>query len=124
MNVPRDLRYTKSHEWMRTEGQLIRVGITDHAQHELTDVVYVELPKVGQQLTKGSPMGVVESVKSTSDVYAPVTGTVESVNAKLESQPELVNGEPYGEGWLVVIKPSAAAEGDMGPEEYEKLIAK
>ena len=118
MNVPRDLRYTKSHEWVRAEGGLVRVGITDHAQHELTDIVYVEFPE------KGKPMGVVESVKSTSDIYAPVSGVVEAVNEKLENQPELVNGEPYGEGWLVLIKPSAAVEGLMDPEEYEKSLTK
>ena len=124
MNVPKDLKYTKSHEWVRAEGGLVRVGITDHAQHELTDIVYVEFPKKGQALEKGKPMGVVESVKSTSDVYAPVSGVVEAVNEKLESQPELVNSEPYGEGWLVLIRPSGPLEGVLGPEEYEKTLTK
>ncbi len=104
MNVPDDLLYTESHEWIRREGDNIRVGITDHAQSELTDVVYVELPKMDQQLNAKETIAVVESVKAASDIYAPVKGTVVEVNKALESDPGLINREPYGQGWIFVLK--------------------
>jgi glycine cleavage system H protein len=104
MNVPDDLLYTKSHEWIRTEGDKIRVGITDHAQAELTDVVYVELPKIGAPYEAKSAIAVVESVKAASDIYAPVKGTVLEVNKALESNPALINTDPYGEGWIYVLQ--------------------
>ena len=104
MNVPDDLLYTKSHEWIRREGENIRVGITDHAQTELTDVVFVELPKVGAQVEAKAPIAVVESVKAASDIYAPVKGTVVDANNALTDHPGLINSEPFGEGWIFALK--------------------
>ena len=104
MNVPDDLLYAETHEWIRREGDNVRVGITDHAQSELTDVVYVELPKMDRQLNAKEAIAVVESVKAASDIYAPVKGTVVEVNKALEADPGLINREPYGEGWIFVLK--------------------
>ncbi|HEV2994913.1 MAG TPA: glycine cleavage system protein GcvH [Chthoniobacterales bacterium] len=104
MNVPEDLRYTESHEWIKQEGENIRVGITDHAQSELTDVVYVELPKKDRQVNAKEAIAVVESVKAASDIYAPVKGTVVESNKALEADPGLINREPYGQGWIFVLK--------------------
>ena len=107
-NVPDDLFYTASHEWVRVEGENARVGITDHAQAELTDVVYVELPKVGTQLEARANAAVVESVKAASDIYAPVKGEVVEVNEALSSNPALVNTDPFGEGWIFMVKMASA----------------
>src|SRR5215813_10522724 len=104
MNVPEDLLYTESHEWIKREDDKIRVGITDHAQSELTDVVYVELPKMDRQANAKEAIAVVESVKAASDIYAPVKGTVVEVNKALESDPGLINREPYGQGWIFALK--------------------
>jgi glycine cleavage system H protein len=104
MNVPDDLYYAESHEWVRVEGENARVGITDHAQEELTDVVYVELPKVGAKATAKGQIAVVESVKAASDIYAPVSGTVVETNKALEGNPALINTDPFGEGWIFVLK--------------------
>lgn len=104
MNVPDDLLYTKSHEWIRREGENIRVGITDHAQAELTDVVFVELPKVGAQAEAQAPIAVVESVKAASDIYAPVKGTVVEANDALTNNPALINTDPFGKGWIFALK--------------------
>ena len=104
MNVPDDLLYTESHEWLKSEGDKVRVGITDHAQSELTDVVYVELPKIDRQANAKEAIAVVESVKAASDIYAPVKGTVVEVNKALEADPGLINREPYGQGWIFVLK--------------------
>ena len=104
MNVPDDLHYAESHEWVRVEADNARVGITDHAQAELTDVVFVELPKVGAKATAKSQIAVVESVKAASDIYAPVSGTVLEVNKALEGNPALINTDPFGEGWIFVVK--------------------
>ena len=104
MNVPDDLFYTESHEWIRPEGGNARVGITDHAQAELTDVVYVELPIVGAQTEAGGQIAVVESVKAASDIYAPIKGTIVEVNRALENNPALINTDPFGEGWIFVLK--------------------
>ena len=104
MNIPDDLLYTESHEWVRREDDKIRVGITDHAQAELTDVVYVELPKMGASYEAGGTIAVVESVKAASDIYAPAKGTVLEVNKALESSPALINTDPYGEGWIFVLQ--------------------
>ena len=103
---PQDLKYTKEHEWARDEGGRIRVGITDYAQDALGDVVYVDLPEAGATVEAHAPLGEVESTKSVSDVYSPVSGTVVERNAAIADRPELVNEQPYGEGWLVVIEPS------------------
>ena len=104
MNVPDDLLYTESHEWIKREGENVRVGITDHAQLELTDVVYVELPKMEQQANAKEAIAVVESVKAASDIYAPAKGTVVEANNALEADPGLINREPYGQGWIFVLK--------------------
>ena len=104
MKVPDDLLYTESHEWIRREGENIRVGITDHAQAELTDVVFVELPKVGREAVAKEAVAVVESVKAASDIYAPVKGTVVEANKALENNPALINTDPFGEGWIFAMK--------------------
>jgi glycine cleavage system H protein len=104
MNVPENLLYTETHEWIRREGENVRVGITDHAQSELTDVVYVELPKKDRQANAREAIAVVESVKAASDIYAPVKGTVVEVNKALEPDPGLINREPFGQGWIFVLK--------------------
>ncbi len=126
MSVPSDLRYTAEHEWVQAvEDGRVRVGITDFAQAQLGDVVYVELPKVGAKLAAMQPFGVVESVKAASDLYSPLTGTVVAVNAALADAPEVVNADPYGEGWMLVLEPGDAAELDalLTPEAYGELIA-
>ena len=109
MQVPEDLRYAKSHEWLRSDGT---VGITDHAQHELTDVVFVDLPAVGKVVKAGEVVCVVESVKAASDIYAPASGKVIAANAALGANPALVNTDPYGEGWMFRLELSAPAERD------------
>jgi glycine cleavage system H protein len=114
MNVPDDLYYTESHEWVRPEGENARVGITDHAQAELTDVVFVELPKVGANAEARGQIAVVESVKAASDIYAPVKGTVVEVNKALEGNPALINTDPFGEGWIFMLKTDS-------PEDVKQL---
>lgn len=110
--LPEDLKYAKTHEWARVEGDIVTVGITDHAQDALGDVVYVELPEVGDQLHAADEAGVVESVKAASDVYAPVSGEVIEINEDLEDAPETINGDPYGDGWFYKLKLKDAAELD------------
>jgi glycine cleavage system H protein len=124
VNVPDDLRYTNEHEWVRVEGTLARVGITDYAQDALGDVVYVDLPAVGASVDAHQPLGEVESTKSVSDVYSPLSGTVVERNAAVDDRPELVNEEPYGDGWLVVIDPAdlAAVDGLLDAAGYLALI--
>ena len=112
MNVPDDLRYTEDHEWARAEDGRIRVGITDYAQDALGDVVFVQLPEVGASVDAGGSLGEVESTKSVSDIYAPVTGTVVDVNNELGDAPQRLNEDPYGEGWICVIEPADAASVD------------
>lgn len=121
---PQDLRYTEEHEWARREGELVRVGITDYAQDQLGDVVYVDLPTPGAQVERGQPFGEVESTKSVSDLYAPVSGTVEERNDQLEDRPELVNQEPYGDGWMVLIRPEDVGELDglMSADDYRARV--
>ena len=123
-NVPESLRYTKDHEWAKIEGNRVRVGITDHAQSELTDVVYVELPPAGKAVKQGDVLGTVESVKAVSEIFAPVSGKVVEVNKALEDSPEQVNKDPYGSGWMVVLEPSDAAEATslLDAGAYRKLI--
>lgn len=120
---PEDLRYTEEHEWARADGNRVRVGITDYAQDALGDVVYVDLPSTGTRVEAGQPFGEVESTKSVSDLYAPVNGTIVERNEALESSPELVNSEPYGQGWMVVIEvdDTAAVERLLSPEDYRAL---
>ena len=105
-DYPANLKYTKEHEWTRTEGKRVVVGITFHAQEELGDVVYVELPKLGSSVTAGSPFGVIESTKAVSELFAPVSGKVVKVNEALTGSPQTVNQEPYGAGWLIEVEPS------------------
>jgi glycine cleavage system H protein len=121
---PEDLKYTEEHEWARVEGSRLTVGITQYAQDALGDVVYVDLPATGTRVEAGQPFGEVESTKSVSDLYAPVTGTIVERNEALESSPELVNSDPYGDGWMVVIEvEDAAATGELlDAEAYRKLI--
>jgi len=121
MSVPQDLRYTKSHEWVRTEDGVATVGITDHAQEELGDVVFVELPESGATFEAGDSFGVVESVKAVSDLYTPVGGEVVEINSTLEDAPEKVNEDPYGEGWIIKLRISG--EGDLlSATDYEKVL--
>lgn len=112
MNIPANLKYTKSHEWVRVEGDTAIVGITDHAQQELTDIVHVELPKLDTEIAAGSACAVVESVKAASDIYSPVSGEIVAVNDQLTSQPELLNRDPYGQGWIFKVKLRDPAEVD------------
>ena len=121
MSVPDDLKYTKSHEWVRTEGDTATIGITEHAQEELGDVVFVELPDEGATIEAGESFGTVESVKAVSDLYAPVGGEVVEVNSSLEDAPEKINDDPYGEGWIVKLRTSEEAD-LLSPEEYEKVV--
>ena len=121
MAVPEDLQYTKSHEWVRFEDGTVTIGITDHAQEELGDVVFVELPEEGDTIEAGDSFGTVESVKAVSDVYAPVGGEVVEVNSSLEDAPEKINDDPYGEGWIVKLSTSEEAD-LLSPEEYEKVV--
>jgi glycine cleavage system H protein len=121
-NVPTDRKYTKDHEWAKDEGGKVRVGITDFAQHSLTDIVFVDLPKVGAKLEAGKTFGVVESVKSASDLYAPISGEVVEVNKAVIDAPETVNNDPYGKGWMIVVKPAGKADHLMDPATYQKHI--
>jgi glycine cleavage system H protein len=121
LSVPEDLQYTKSHEWVRTEGDAVTIGITDHAQEELGDVVFVELPAEGNTFEAGESFGTVESVKAVSDLYAPVGGEVVEVNSALEDAPEKINEDPYGEGWIIKLRTSDEAD-LLSPEEYEKVV--
>lgn len=125
-NIPSELKYAKSHEWVRLEGDVATVGITDHAQHELTDVVFVELPQVGRKLSAGETCAVVESVKTASDIYAPVSGEVVEVNATAASNPSLINSEPYSAGWFFKVKVQSASDIDalLTPEQYRSQIEK
>jgi glycine cleavage system H protein len=123
-NVPNDLMYTKKHEWARINGNKVTVGLTDHAQEELTDIVYVELPKVGKDVKAGEELAVVESVKSTSDVYSPVSGKVIEINKNLESSPETINKDPYGNGWVAILETKNPNEPSLlTPEQYKKELA-
>lgn len=120
--VPDELQYTKSHEWVAEGEKGIKLGITDHAQSELTDVVFVEFENVGKKLTKGDVVASVESVKTVSEVYSPVDGELSEINQSIGEKPEKINQDPYGEGWFVVIKPAGKAEGLMSAAEYRKII--
>jgi len=122
--VPSDLKYTRTHEWLRTlPDGTVEVGITDHAQHSLGDLVFVEVPEAGRTVTAGEPFAVVESVKAASDVYAPVSGEVTEGNGALAGAPETLNTDPYGAGWLARLRPAGALPALLSPAEYEKLTA-
>lgn len=126
MEFPDELKYTEQHEWARVEGKLVRVGITDFAQDALGDVVYVDVPEVGTEVLAGEPFGEVESTKSVSDVYAPVTGRVIERNGQLADSPQLVNGSPYGDGWMIAIEPADLSELDalLDARAYREFTAK
>ncbi|MFY4812427.1 glycine cleavage system protein GcvH [Haloarcula argentinensis] len=123
-DVPDDLRYLESHEWVRVAGDTAKVGITAFAQDELGDVVFVELPEEGAELTAGEDFGVVESIKAVSDVYAPVSGTVTAVNDRLRDEPELLNEDPFGDGWMLEVKVADESETDdlLSPDAYRDQI--
>ena len=124
MSYPESYRYTKEHEWVHVEGDQGTVGITDHAQHELGDIVFVDLPKVGAKVTKGHTFGSVESVKAVSDIYSLVSGEVSAVNELLSKSPEKLNADPHGEAWLIKVKLSAANETDglLSAADYQKYV--
>ena len=121
--LPGDLMYTSEHEWLRREDDgSVTIGITDHAQEALGDLVYVELPEVGQELDSGGDMAVVESVKAASDVYAPISGEVVAVNEELGDDPEKINADAYGDGWIVRLKPSGDGDETMDPDAYQAFL--
>ncbi|MDQ3659414.1 MAG: glycine cleavage system protein GcvH [Actinomycetota bacterium] len=121
MSVPENLQYTRSHEWVRVEDDVATIGITDHAQEELGDVVFVELPEAGATFEAGDSFGAVESVKAVSDLYAPVSGEVVEVNSALEDAPEKINDDPYGEGWILKLRASDTG-GLLSASDYEKVL--
>jgi len=124
MNIPENLRYTKDHEWLRVEGEYGYVGITDFAQGELGDIVFVEIETVGETLNKGETFGTIEAVKTVSDIFMPVGGEILEMNSEIESSPELVNKDPYGKGWMIRIKITDSSEIDelLTPESYRALV--
>ncbi|MHA2384752.1 MAG: glycine cleavage system protein GcvH [Candidatus Thorarchaeota archaeon] len=125
-NVPEDLKYSKDHEWVKVEGDLVIVGITDYAQHSLHEITFVELPEVGSSVEADSECGLVESMKASSDIFSPLSGEIAEVNSNLEDAPELVNEEPYGKGWMFKIKPSnldGEMKALMDAKAYGELIA-
>jgi glycine cleavage system H protein len=124
MRFPKNLKYTREHEWVLIEGNQATVGITDYAQHELGEVVFVELPKIGDSVTKDEPFGVVESVKAASDVYAPLSGEVSETNDDLTSSPELINDDPYGDAWLIRVEMSDPSEVEhlMSAADYKEYV--
>ncbi|NGP46342.1 glycine cleavage system protein GcvH [Bacillaceae bacterium SIJ1] len=124
MNLPKELRYSEEHEWVKEEGGNVRIGITDFAQSELGDIVFVELPEAGDTIEKDEPFGSVESVKTVSELYAPLSGKVVEVNENLEDSPELVNEEPYEGAWMIVVEPSNEADKEelMSAEEYQEMV--
>lgn len=123
MSVPKDFRYTEEHEWVKVEGDKVRVGITDFAQHALGDIVFVELPEIGAEVKTNDPFGSVESVKTVSELYAPVSGKIVEINEDLNDNPESVNESPYDQAWMIVIEPSDVSEVEklMTPEKYEEM---
>ncbi len=124
LNFPDDLRYTEDHEWAKQEGEQIRIGISDYAQDQLGDIVFVELPQVGDTFEKGAEFGTVESVKAVSELYMPVGGEIVAINEALEDAPELVNNEPYAGGWMIVVNPSDTGEFDalMARDAYLEML--
>jgi glycine cleavage system H protein len=124
MSVPEDLRYSSDHEWARVEDGLVRIGITDYAQDALGDVVFVQVPAVGAEVKAGEPMSEVESTKSVSDIYAPISGTVVEVNADLADEPQRINEDPYGDGWICVIQPADASDIDrlLDASAYQAFV--
>ena len=126
MNIPSNLKYSNDHEWCRVEGEFAYVGITDFAQSQLGDIVFVDVPTVGETLEAGEVFGSIEAVKTVSDAFIPVSGVVEEINAAIDADPSLVNSDPYGEGWMIKVKMSAPEEVEalLTPEQYADFIAK
>ena len=124
MNVPQSLKYTKEHEWVREDGGIVTVGITDHAQGELGDIIFVEFPEIGQEIERDEPFGAIEAVKTVADLFAPISGTVTEINETLDDSPESVNQDPYGDGWMVKVSVSEADELDnlMSSDQYREMI--
>tara|TARA_Y100000590_G_C15671854_1_gene996537 strand:- start:1499 stop:1876 length:378 start_codon:yes stop_codon:yes gene_type:complete len=124
MSLPQDLKYTKEHEWVKVDGVTATIGITDHAQGELGDIIFVEFPDIDQEIEKDEPFGTIEAVKTVADLFAPISGTVTEINEDLEDSPESVNFDPYGEGWIVKVSIGDAGELDelMTSEQYDELI--
>ena len=124
MSLPQDLKYTKEHEWVKVDGVTATIGITDHAQSELGDIIFVEFPDIDQEIEKDEPFGTIEAVKTVADLFAPISGKVTEINEDLEDSPESVNSDPYGEGWIVKVSIDNAGELDelMTPEQYSDLI--
>lgn len=123
MQIPSELRYTKEHEWVSVEDGVVTVGITDYAQSELGDIVFVELPEVGDEVEELESFGTIEAVKTVSEMFSPATGTVEEINEALEDKPELINHDPYGEGWMIKIKISEMNEDELlSPQDYKDMI--
>ena len=124
MSLPQDLKYTKEHEWVKVDGVTATIGITDHAQGELGDIIFVEFPDIDQEIEKDEPFGTIEAVKTVADLFAPISGKVTEINEDLEDSPESVNSDPYGEGWIVKVSIVDAGELDelMTPEQYGDLI--
>ena len=124
MNIPVDLKYTKDHEWVKAEGEVVTIGITDYAQGELGDVVFVELPELGQTVEKDESFGTIEAVKAVADLFCPLSGEIVETNEELDNDPEIVNKDPYGDGWMVKIRLSDTTQLDglMSADDYEKMI--
>jgi glycine cleavage system H protein len=124
VNTPKELRYSEEHEWVKVEGDKVRIGITDFAQSELGDIVFVELPEVGTEITANEPFGSVESVKTVSELYAPISGKVVEVNEELNDNPEYVNESPYEKAWMIVVEPKDMSEIDnlLTAEQYEAMV--
>ena len=124
MNIPQSLKYTKEHEWVREDSDTVTVGITDHAQGELGDIIFVEFPAIGQKIEKDEPCGTIEAVKTVADLFAPISGTVIEINETLDDSPESVNNDPYGDGWMVKVSVSEPGELDnlMSADQYQEMI--
>lgn len=122
MNIPKNLKYTKEHEWTQVEGDQVTVGITDYAQQKLGDIVYVELPSVDSEVTASAPFGTIESVKAASDLYAPVTGKVVGIHEELMDDPKPINQDPYGEGWMIRVEAPEGLDQLLSAEGYEKWV--
>jgi len=124
LKIPRDLAYTKDHEWIRVIDNILTIGITDFAQGELGDIIFVEFPGIGEEFQKDDPFGTIEAVKTVSDIFAPVQGKISEINHNIENSPEIINSDPYGDGWLVKIEITEhmVSDGLLSPEDYELLL--
>lgn len=124
MKIPRDLAYTKDHEWIRVIDNILTIGITDFAQGELGDIIFVEFPEIGDEFQKDDPFGTIEAVKTVADIFAPVQGKISEINHNIENSPEIINSDPYGDGWLVKIEITEhmVSDGLLSPEDYELLL--